>query len=278
MAISLLRKFSPGLAMITASAGLIAVSIPAYAGSGAVGPGIVYGSGSYGSYGGDTHTKPKKHKHKQHKRKKHTRKKHKHVTESNRGYITSIAGHSSAPHSGYSTPSHSTLSHSTLGHSRYGNSVPACPSGSRRAADGYCMATNSGSYGAAHASILHTSSARITYNASHTSSTHSSSAVNHANKSLSIAPCPTSDYTPQVGKVLGCYLPTPVVRPRPVPHTRVHYQQIQVVRPVIYVRYPVPVPVVLPIMAPSITPCGGAISYSRYGNAWPQAGGGCGGW
>jgi len=100
------------------------------------------------------------------------------------------------------------------------------------------------------------------------------------NEFLSKTSCPTSVYNPEGGQVLGCYsVVKPVVQPRPVIRHQVHYQQIQVVRPVIYVRYPVPTPVAIaiPIARPIMSPCGGTTRYSRYGNVWPRAGG-CGGW
>jgi len=82
-----------------------------------------------------------------------------------------------------------------------------------------------------------------------------------ANESLRPVDCPTAVYNPEGGKVLGCYdvvAPTPA--PAPIPQT--YYR---VVRPVIYVRYPVyrhvaPQPVV-PTCNPNVQPAW----TSRYG-------------
>ena len=105
------------------------------------------------------------------------------------------------------------------------------------------------------------------------------------NEFLSPTACPTNVYNPGGDKVLGCYK---VVKPlqvaRPVPQIR--YQQVRVVRPIIYVRYPVPVPVPMPMPMPvpvcrTQTVCNSGCSsmtYSRYGNAWPQGGSNCGRW
>ena len=66
MDISSLTKFSSGLAVATAGIGLLALGTPAYAGSGATGTNIIYGSGSYGSYG--DHKYKTTHKHKKHRK------------------------------------------------------------------------------------------------------------------------------------------------------------------------------------------------------------------
>jgi len=275
MRISYLTSTVSVLASIITGVGLLALSSPAYAGSSTTGTAIVYGSGSYGSYSGDTH---KKHmKHKKHKKQKHKSR-----------YITSISDFSTRPHHPATRPvPHVTHS----GVSSYGSSVPACPVGSSRAADGLCMSTST----RAHSAASHTASHRAGLSIS--SRTHYSSAprpqvvpftttVNNisnfkvpgmgANEYLSKTSCPTSVYNPEGGQVQGCYFVVkPVVRPRPVVRHQVHYQQIQVVRPVIYVRYPVPVAIPMPRPA---TICGSGMRYSRYGNAWPRSGGRCGGW
>ena len=64
-----------------------------------------------------------------------------------------------------------------------------------------------------------------------------------ANESLQATSCPVSVYNPGGGRVLGCYN---VVKP--VPQTTYY----RVVRPVVYVRYPVPVAV--PTCAPRCAP------------------------
>jgi len=70
------------------------------------------------------------------------------------------------------------------------------------------------------------------------------------NESLQSTNCPVNVYGAGEGTVLGCYN---VVKP--VPQTTYY----RVVRPVVYVRYPVPVPV------PYTSPCNTVTHYSRYG-------------
>jgi len=70
------------------------------------------------------------------------------------------------------------------------------------------------------------------------------------NESLQATNCPVGVYGTGEGQVLGCYN---VVKP--VPQTTYY----RVVRPVIYVRYPVPVAV------PYTSPCLTVKQYSRYG-------------
>jgi len=78
------------------------------------------------------------------------------------------------------------------------------------------------------------------------------------NESLQMTNCPTTVHGAAHGaRVLGCYN---VVKP--VPQTN----YVRVVRPIIYVRYPVPVPV------PVTSPCGVVTHYSRYGGSGPQGG------
>jgi len=62
-----------------------------------------------------------------------------------------------------------------------------------------------------------------------------------ASESLSPTSCPVSVYNPTGAKVLGCYS---VSRPKTVTN------YTRVVRPVIYVRYPVPTPVPYTVNVP----------------------------
>jgi len=71
------------------------------------------------------------------------------------------------------------------------------------------------------------------------------------NESLRATDCPTNVYNPEGGRVLGCYnVVKPVAAPAPIAQTTYY----RVVRPVIYVRYPVaccaPRPVYRPAPAP----------------------------
>ena len=74
------------------------------------------------------------------------------------------------------------------------------------------------------------------------------------NESLRPTTCPTSVYNPDGGTVLGCYN---IVKP--IPQTTYY----RVVRPVIYVRYPVPVAV----PQYGYSQCTSTKYASRYGNA-----------
>ena len=76
------------------------------------------------------------------------------------------------------------------------------------------------------------------------------------NERLQATNCPVNVYGSGEGTVLGCYN---VVKP--VPQTTYY----RVVRPVVYVRYPVPVAV------PYTSPCHTVTHYSRYGN-WGMGG------
>ena len=204
----------------------------------------------------------------------------------------------------------------------------ACPSGTTRANDGYCMATasrstgNRSSVGFSNSSAYASSSAVSSSAASSPAYARSSAYANSSamrgtmsgstyrstgqvvpfttsvskisnyrvagmanNEFLSPTTCPTNVYNPGGDKVLGCYK---VVKPlqvaRPVPQIR--YQQVRVVRPIIYVRYPVPMPMPVPMQMPvpvcrTQTVCNSgcnSMTYSRYGNAWPQGGSNCGRW
>ena len=74
-----------------------------------------------------------------------------------------------------------------------------------------------------------------------------------SNESLQSTNCPVDVYNPTGARVLGCYN---VVKQ--VPQTN----YVRVVRPVVYVRYPVTTPVPIPYYANNA--CG--VSYSRYVN------------
>jgi len=98
-----------------------------------------------------------------------------------------------------------------------------------------------------------------------------------SNESLRPTTCPTSVYNPDGAKVLGCYSvvkPAPVMRPAPIVVPQTSYQHVRVVRPIVYVRYPVPTPYAVPVYRQQYRGCG--TTYSRYGNNWPRLGGSCG--
>lgn len=97
-------------------------------------------------------------------------------------------------------------------------------------------------------SISETYSAPITH--SFSGSLNSISGLG-ANESLQPTTCPVNVHDNGEGTVLGCYN---VVKP--VPQTTYY----RVVRPVVYVRYPVPVAV------PYTSPCHTITSWSRYGD------------
>lgn len=104
-----------------------------------------------------------------------------------------------------------------------------------------------------------------------------------ANEVLTPTQCPVSVYNPNGGKVMGCYsvgkiaprttVTRTVVRRRIVPHT------VRVVRPIIYVRYPVPIAVPFPVYQPrphmgygyNTQYTGGCNAgyTTRYGQQWP---------
>ena len=107
-----------------------------------------------------------------------------------------------------------------------------------------------------------------------------------SNEFLSPTECPVSVYNPQGGKVLGCYsvskpAPVKVHVPAPVTVTVPTYRTVNVVRPIIYVRYPVPTPVAVPIYSHQYnygyshhrqySACGNSWN-SRYGENWPGRG------
>lgn len=88
-----------------------------------------------------------------------------------------------------------------------------------------------------------------------------------ANESLQATNCPVDVYNPTGARVLGCYN---VVKQ--VPQTN----YVRVVRPVVYVRYPVPTPVAVPYYVNQAqSPCAAQnVVFSRYvnrpscGNGW----------
>lgn len=96
------------------------------------------------------------------------------------------------------------------------------------------------------------------------------------NEVLTPTNCPVSVYNPEGGKVLGCYAVGKIATgTRRQAHVQAYAQaqahvqarvNVRIVRPVIYVRYPVPVPVYRP--APVYRGCN--VRYStRYGQSWP---------
>ncbi|MBL4871292.1 MAG: hypothetical protein JKX72_10100 [Robiginitomaculum sp.] len=96
-----------------------------------------------------------------------------------------------------------------------------------------------------------------------------------ANEYLTPTTCPVSVYNPTGAKVLGCYS---VSKPAPVRVTIPSIHTVRVIRPIVYVRYPVPIAVPYPVYN---TGYGYGYNYgryhgactagyaSRYGNNWP---------
>jgi len=108
----------------------------------------------------------------------------------------------------------------------------ACPAGSTRQADGICLSTSS---------RFSSSSISQTYSDySVAPLTRSVVTGLGSNESLRATSCPVSVHNPNGAKVLGCYN---VIKPKPVVRTVVRTVPTvyQVVRPVVYVRTPVPV-------------------------------------
>lgn len=229
------------------------------------------------------------------------------------------SSHSSSMHGSLNSGSHSPHSMRT----RYGSgSTSFCPLGSTRSSDGFCITSGSSSSVGVSSSSSFASGGFTSPPSMRSVGTRTivpfRTSVNNisnyridgmgSNEFLSKTSCPTSVYNPGGHKVLGCYSvvkPAPVYRPAPVIVPQIHYQKIRVVRPIIYVRYPVPTPV--PVYWQTFSQfsqssqfyssqfysgqfysgqfnsgkfnsggCGTA--YSRYGNNWPRMGGGCGGW
>ena len=82
-------------------------------------------------------------------------------------------------------------------------------------------------------------------------------------ESLQPTSCPVSVNSPAGSRVLGCYS---VVRQVAAPVARTTYYRV--VRPVVYVRYPVPVPVPYTVYGG----CAQRVAFSRYGGYGPQGG------
>lgn len=149
------------------------------------------------------------------------------------------------------------------------NTAMNCPTGTMPQSDGTCLDT-SGSYGASYGSGSISSSysggspALIPFTSS------ASIPGLGANESLVPTSCPVSVSNPEGGRVIGCYAvskPAPVVQ---APVMRAVTTYTRVVRPVIYVRYPVPTPVPY-IQDVYVGGCGGY--NTRYGSGYP---GSCG--
>jgi len=200
------------------------------------------------------------------------------TSRSSHGSHSSHSNHASQSNHG-SYGSHSSYSSSTS----YAPQSP-CPTGSNRDSSGLCMSNSNGSSyssSTSYSSATNYSSASPRVVPFTTSvSNISEHRVNGmgANEYLSKTNCPTSVYNPEGGKVLGCYSvvkPKPVyVQPAPVRVTVPTYNTVRVVRPIIYVRYPVPVAV--PVYQQfhgyqQYSSCA-ANSYSRYGENWPGRG------
>ena len=138
-------------------------------------------------------------------------------------------------------------------------STAACPAGSTKQANGICLSNGSGSFSSSssYGSISQTYSDYSV--APLTSSTLSGLGVN---ESLQPTTCPVSVHNPSGAKVLGCYN---VVKPKPVVRTVVRTVPTvyRVVRPIVYVRYPVPV---------CNTCCTPKTVFSRYGGQLSNGG------
>ncbi len=85
------------------------------------------------------------------------------------------------------------------------------------------------------------------------------------NESLRATNCPTNVYNPDGGRVLGCYNVVKPAAPAPIAQTSYY----RVVRPVIYVRYPVACCAPRPVIRPAVQPvCNTQVKpawSSRYG-------------
>jgi hypothetical protein len=140
-------------------------------------------------------------------------------------------------------------------------SSAACPAGSTRQADGICLSTTS-AFGSSSISAAYSDYSVAPL-------TRSVMSGLGANESLQPTSCPVSVHNPGGAKVLGCYN---VIKPKPVVRTVVRKvvhtvpTVYQVVRPVIYVRTPVPV---------CNTCCTPKTVFSRYGGP-VQAASSCG--
>ncbi len=147
-------------------------------------------------------------------------------------------------------------------------SAPSYSTSSYRTSPSY---SSSSSYGSSYGSTMSSSYADATYGTGSISNTYTGGDVQMygfsggatsvpglgLNESLQATSCPVSVHNPGGGRVLGCYN---VVKP--VPQTTYY----RVVRPIIYVRYPVPVAV------PYWSGCTVVTHASRYGNRWGHGG------
>ena len=158
--------------------------------------------------------------------------------------LSSWSGPSYAANNSYqSAPSHSYSSSS---------SYSSAPSYSYGASNSYTGTVSSSyadsTYGTGSISNAYTGGDVEMYGFSGSTSSVSGLGIN---ESLQATSCPVSVHNPSGGKVLGCYN---VVKP--VPQTTYY----RVVRPVVYVRYPVPVAV------PYWSGCTVVTHTSRYGD------------
>ncbi len=148
-------------------------------------------------------------------------------------------------------------------------SAPSYSTSSYRASPSY---SSSSSHGSSYGSTMSSSYADATYGTGSISNAYTGGDVQMygfsggttsvpglgLNESLQATSCPVSVHNPGGGRVLGCYN---VVKP--VPQTTYY----RVVRPIIYVRYPVPVAV------PYWSGCTVVTHASRYGGGWGHGGG-----
>lgn len=173
--------------------------------------------------------------------------------------------------------SRSTNSSYSSGSTSYTSSAPlASYSGqsswtSRNANVGMSGQDASHKYGSGSISASYTDGSNTIVPFTTTSASISNYRVNGmgANEFLSPTNCPVSVYNPSGAKVLGCYS---VSKPAPVSYTVPSVHTVRVVRPIIYVRYPVPTPVPFPVYSGYGQSYSGGCSTgyaSRYGNNWP---------
>lgn len=192
-------------------------------------------------------------------------------------YCTSSSQASTLPSlSSWSGSSYSTASSYETAPSYSTSSYTSTPSYSYSSSSSYStdpMYNTAYSYGTSnsYAGTVSSSYADATYGTGSISNTYTGSDVElfgfsgstssvaglGAGESLQATSCPVNVYNPGGGKVLGCYN---VVKP--VPQTTYY----RVVRPVVYVRYPVPVAV------PYYSGCSVVTHASRYGDRWGNRG------
>lgn len=169
-------------------------------------------------------------------------------TVANAGHFGSGAGHHAAPFH---------ASHSSVSNSYAGVASPAYADAK------YGTGSISNTYAGSEVEIFGFSGAPSTV-----------AGLGH-NESLRATDCPTNVYNPNGGQVVGCYNVVKPVAPAPIAQTSYY----RVVRPIIYVRYPVypqyiPAPVVAPQPVCKVKPAW----TSRYGaNGFKRPSkGGCG--